>query len=365
MAHTYVFKKKWKHGVAFIFDCLGKLATFWMPRNQPIEVSSLKKILLTRIDHLGDALLLRPLIFRLRSALPECEIHILTTPENAPIFKEDSFLDRILIFEDHWFQKSTSMNRQFRSFLNILKLIRKEKYDAAFDFRGDLRINFLFFLAGIPIRAGYGITGGGWMLTHERSWSSKKHQVELNADLLKDWVTFDKDMINPAVKYPLTTRARVVQKMRNAATPYAVVHPGAGNPLKEWPGNNFVDLIDRLLQWGRIKTFFLVGSVSEKNRFPVSARRGVVDLRGLTDLHEMACLLDDAAFFVGNDSGPAHLAAAQGIHTVVISSKTNDIRFWHPWTKSLSLLQADETGSISISRVEKAITELFVNEKSL
>ena len=68
---AYVFKKKWKQRFAGLFDFLGAAAKFFIKRNFLFDAAAIKKILLIRIDHLGDALLLRPGAILTRAELEE------------------------------------------------------------------------------------------------------------------------------------------------------------------------------------------------------------------------------------------------------------------------------------------------------
>ena len=365
MRRQYAFKKKWKRNLTFWFDAISSLLTVFFFRNFKISSSSLKKILVTRIDHLGDALLLRPALLRLRQGLPDAQIHLLTTPENAPIFLLDRNVDKVISFEGHWFQKKRSLSDQIKAFFRMRKIICRERFDLAIDFRGDLRANLLFFLSGIPVRIGYGITGGGWMLTHEKPYNPEKHQVPLNLELISDLVSPGTEIMNPRVIYPQSTPFQLTHQLHHFERPYAVIHPGAGNPLKEWPQKNFLRLIELLLDSKLITAVFLVGSVSEQKKSPFPNIDQVKDLRGLTDLHELSFLLENALFFFGNDSGPAHLAAAQGIPVAVVASKTNQIEFWHPWTEKLKVLTAANSEElVSPERAQAAIIELLAKHPS-
>ncbi len=356
---AYVFKKKWKHWLAGLFDFFGYVVTFFVPRDFLFDASSVKRILLIRIDHLGDSLLLRPAIQALRKARPGLQIHLLTTPENQPVFLADPFLDKVIPFPGHWFQKKMSFLKQISAFWAMVGNIRLENYDAAIDFRGDVRGNALMWAAGIPIRMGYGMTGGGWMLTHEKNQASNKHQAELNCEMLKEWIGTELSAKNPPVSYPANTFSRLHGKISNLRWPYAVVHMGAGNPAKEWPFECFAELMEKLIQSGMVKTIFLAGTAEEREKAPAPKQDSIIDLRGLTDLQELACLLEGAAFFIGNDSGPAHLAAAQGIPVIVLASRTNDIKTWHPWTKKLCILSATSGEVISVEKAESGVLSLI------
>ena len=359
VSRHYVFKTPWKRYLACVFDFLGSIFTFWVSRNQPISPLAVKKILLIRIDHLGDALLLRPVLLALRRSQPKLQIHLLTTLENRPVFQLDSFIDRVISLPVHWFQKNVSFLNVLVSYCKLILKMRSEHYDAVIDFRGDVRVNLLMVFAGIPIRLGYGDTGGGWMLTHERLKDEKDHQVILNQKILCDWIRVDDNLMNLPVSYPVDTVSKLNEQISKVVKwPYAVVHMGAGNPLKEWPVDCFKTLLEKVCLSGLVKVFFLVGSSEERKRTTMSFSENIIDLRGRTDLHELACLLDGALVFIGNDSGPAHIAAAQGIPVIVLASSTNDIQVWHPWTKKLSIFSAPQGETISVEKVAAGLFSL-------
>ena len=69
-------------------------------------------------------------------------------------------------------------------------------------------------------------------------------------------------------------------------------------------------------------------------------------------LGEIVKLMRDAAFFAGNDSGPAHVAAAFGVPQLVIFGPS-DAEIWAPWRTPAEILKAD--GAIGDIPVEQAI----------
>jgi ADP-heptose:LPS heptosyltransferase len=100
---------------------------------------------------------------------------------------------------------------------------------------------------------------------------------------------------------------------------YALVHPGATSPSRRWPPERFAAVGDALAARGlavavigRSDERATAGSVAAAMRAPC------LDLCGQTDLGGLAALLRGAALLVGNDSGPAHLAAALGTSSVTV-----------------------------------------------
>jgi ADP-heptose:LPS heptosyltransferase len=92
----------------------------------------------------------------------------------------------------------------------------------------------------------------------------------------------------------------------------------------------------------------------------LSAFSGFRTLRG-APLGEVKNLLASSCLFVGNDSGPAHMAAAFGLPVVVIFGNSNP-EIWGPWRTAAEVVRAPEgIGGVSVDRVLEALSRLRVH----
>ena len=119
-----------------------------------------------------------------------------------------------------------------------------------------------------------------------------------------------------------------------AAAPEVVIHLGSGSPAKCWPTANFHALASALQKRGW-HTALLCGPVERERQLAV----GSLPALHPPDLRSLAGLLAKAALFVGNDSGPGHIAAAVGTPTLTLFGPTNP-RLWAPRSKRSQILQA-------------------------
>jgi heptosyltransferase-2 len=111
-----------------------------------------------------------------------------------------------------------------------------------------------------------------------------------------------------------------------AAGHYAVLAPAVRyGPAKQWPSNYFHDLAQKIIEELRLQVVVVAGAGPEEAQVAavVSEGHSVLNLAGRTDLLGLSALLQEAALFVGNDSGPAHLAAALGTPALTIFGSTN------------------------------------------
>ena len=134
-----------------------------------------------------------------------------------------------------------------------------------------------------------------------------------------------------------------------------VIHPGAGSPAKCWPIERFVELARRLTEAGR-PVRVVVGEV-EQERWPASQLANLAkagELQRPTSLVGLLDALAGASGFVGNDSGPGHLAGMLGLPTVSLFGPT-DPRVWQPIGPRVAVVHKSTLDQITIDDVLAAI----------
>ncbi|GAA4321176.1 glycosyltransferase family 9 protein [Pigmentiphaga soli] len=114
-----------------------------------------------------------------------------------------------------------------------------------------------------------------------------------------------------------------------------VIHPTASNDFKAWGAGNFVDLAHALERWGLDPC--LVVSPSEWPAW--KAHAGRVRIEVLPDLADLAALIYESGWFIGNDSGVGHLASALGLPTLSLFPRNGLARRWRPaWGRNRVVL---------------------------
>ncbi|MGE5608197.1 MAG: glycosyltransferase family 9 protein [Bacillota bacterium] len=115
-----------------------------------------------------------------------------------------------------------------------------------------------------------------------------------------------------------------------ASSSLITLHPGSGSVEKCWPAENFLELA-RCLRSAGHPVRILLGDV-ERDRWPASqidAFASVAELYRPQTYLDLLSSLADTSLFLGNDSGPSHLAGILGIPTFCLFGPTDPI-VWHP-----------------------------------
>jgi ADP-heptose:LPS heptosyltransferase len=340
----YPFKNQWKRLLVACFDAIGRVCFISLkPLRKPLDLAAVQRILVIRLDHIGDVVMSRPVIRALHKKFPHAEIDLLVTEDIAPLFEHSKEIRTVIAAKYGWFMRKASFIKKWFEFWRLLGILKVTPYDIGIDLRGDVRNILLMVLAGIKYTIGYGIAGGGFLLNEEIPYDATQHQVWLNLGLLSSFHIAQDNKLLP-FEYS-SDRAREFWKKAGMLPPTTLlprvaIHMGSGYPSKCWPFENFKALIQQIDREA-LAQIVLVGTETEKNAtldFKLNSER-FIDLRGKTALQDLPVLLDVCDIFIGNDSGPAHIAAAQGLEVILLVSGTNDIRLWHPWTERLNLLQ--------------------------
>ena len=151
-----------------------------------------------------------------------------------------------------------------------------------------------------------------------------------------------------------SARARGVGFVRTAGS-VTVIHPGSGSREKCWPVDRFVEVAARLQAAGK-PVRFVIGEV-EKERWTdadVQRLESSADLRCPGNSLELVGALADARAFLGNDSGPGHLAAMLGVPTVCLFGPTSPA-VWQPLGPTVTVLSAETLDAITVGQVVGAL----------
>jgi heptosyltransferase III len=114
---------------------------------------------------------------------------------------------------------------------------------------------------------------------------------------------------------------------------YAVIHPVGSQPDKTWHAAGFLAAARFLHESLDLDPVFIAGAGEDLSVF--AEYRTVVG----APLGDIKSLLSGATVFLGNDSGPAHMAAAFGLPVVAIFG-ASDPAIWHPWRTASAIVRS-------------------------
>ncbi|NLO91826.1 MAG: glycosyltransferase family 9 protein [Elusimicrobia bacterium] len=305
---------------------------------------AVRKILVVRTDRLGDLVLSLPFLRALRTAYPGAEITLVAR----------SFASEIVSHEaDYIIGPDTP---------DLKRELRLRAFDLAIDmyYGYELATAFLCRSSGARWRAGFDIGGRGFLFNVRVPALERKHFIDETADILSA-LEVPQELKPPSVEVRRGDAAAASALLAGkglASAALAAVHPGGFYQQQRWPAARFVGLLNRLhaskgfsfLLFGGPGDSDLLASIASGLKGPHLAAAGL-------DLRLAAALMGRASLFIGNNSGPLHLACALGLPTVSTMGPTDPVR-WAPVGLRNAVVRKEKVEDITVEEMEQAVLGL-------
>ena len=313
--------------------------------------STAPRLLLIRPDHLGDLVTTTPVLAALKQHVPGAHITMMVGPWSSEVVARHPAIDRLIICSFPGFQRAVQKAlAPYILLFNVAKQLRRRQYDLAINLRPDFWWGAtLLYLACIPRRVGYAVEPGKPFLTHALPFQSPEHATISNLRLASAAL---QKLGYPPLEEPYTPERYPLQFIPTAeehkwvtellkkdgietATPIVVIHPGSGAAVKLWRTQGWsvcADALTKSLTTDTLVRIMLTGSTNERPMLEEIARgmeSPALLVTGAT-IGQLAALLGRALLVLSVDSGPLHLAVAQGTPTVQLFGPT-DPRIFGPW----------------------------------
>jgi ADP-heptose:LPS heptosyltransferase len=267
------------------------------------------RLLIFKVNQLGDNVVYLPVVQWLCRSLPDAEITVMTSPVAAPLYERATPQVRVLTHPTSEFNSSW---RHPRVFLRLVREVRALRPDACL--LADDQANAAVLLARL---SGARIRVSG-KLPHQKLNSLLTHRAPITFSdpaALQNWhivahllEALDLPRANmPA--YPPAPDMSAFVTPDAGRKPFVLIHPGAARAYSRWPAERYVELANRLCRDLEVR-YVLQGDPAEQTL------DGRVHGTKPDSLAEFIGLVGQAALFVGNNSGPMHVASVMGIPSV-------------------------------------------------
>src|SRR4051794_8901315 len=312
-------------------------------------LATARRVLVVRLDNVGDLVMLGPALRALRHNLPDAHVTLLASAAGRAMAPLLPWVDSLMVEQAVWQDAGARLALDPGRELALVRRIAEAQFDAALIFTSFSQSPwppaYACYLAGIPLRAGQAGDFGGSLLTHVApSLPREAHQVDRNLHLL-DHLGFAVPSRHLEVRVPAPARATAHQLLDPiglaGGAPFVALAPGASCAARRYPTERFAKVATLLADGGlpvvvlgSEREVELVAPIVDLNR-----GRRVYSLVGRTDLGELAAVLERASVAVTNDSGPMHLADAVNCPQVVLFSGTDLESQWRPRRAPARLLR--------------------------
>jgi ADP-heptose:LPS heptosyltransferase len=314
--------------------------------------SSARRILLLRLERIGDLLMTLPAIADVRALAPDAEIDLIVGSWNGALANAIAAVSRVEALDASWLSRA-GPGRGLMLSLRHARQWRMRHSDLAINFEPDIRSNLLLAMSGATWIVGYRSGGGGPVLDQVLDFDTRSHTAD-NAQRLVG-AAFESEAGKPETGggQPVTdshspgpasrssgaarlnlpesaTRAVIARLSSAGSGPLIAIHTSGGRAIKQWDPARFAEVARRLAtEYGA--TVVLTGEPADRPLVDTVKRvvpqRQIVDVSGDLDLLQLAALLERVDLLITGDTGPLHLAQAVGTAVVAIFGPSDPARY--------------------------------------
>jgi lipopolysaccharide heptosyltransferase II len=295
------------------------------------------RILLLRLERIGDLLMSLGAIATVRQLAPDATIDLVVGSWNEHIARLLPGINQVEVLDAPWLSRGAHGSSELGLARRGLSWKRR-RYDLSINFEGDIRSHALPWLAGAARRVGFGMAGGGALLTDDVPYDGNRHVAANSLALVERAFGLDAGMLpdpfSPEglqlgrLAVPDGARAAAeacLSQLSGGLLPPVLIalQVPAGRAIKQWPPERFADATAAIAREAGAAVV-LTGAVEDASLVDQAqarlAQHGIKTLRaqGVVDLVVLAGVLARCRLIVTGDTGPMHLAAAVGTPVVAV-----------------------------------------------
>lgn len=303
-----------------------------------------KHILLIQLKHLGDILLITPVVRALHQAWPGAIIRALVPRGMEAMLSDHPLIQEILPVD----RQERRLSRQ----LGLVRTLRQRRFDLVLEFSGGDRGALYAWLTGANQRVGVAHPKRPWWHRHlaftqlAPAPPLRDHTVTKNLALVQA-LGIGPQHQGLEFYWPPATAQQVqilLEQHRLQPRGFILIHPPARWLFKCWTTTGYAQVIDTLQGEFGLPVVLTAAPIPAELDFIgdilTKVRIQPVNLAGQLDLKTLGALIAQARLFVGVDSAPMHLAAAVGTPSVVLFGPSGPYN-WRPWGTGHLVLTKD------------------------
>ncbi|HEY3176386.1 MAG TPA: lipopolysaccharide heptosyltransferase II [Candidatus Polarisedimenticolia bacterium] len=287
-----------------------------------IEPDSIRRIMVRANNWIGDVVMISPSLKALRETYPQARIEVVARPHVAGCFRDHPWVDEVVLHEPR------GRHRGALGFRRLTLELRRRRYDLAVLFQKAFGAALMAWMAKVPRRVGFDTDMRAALLTHavpETGEERALHHVDYFMRVARA-AGCRMDDLPRRVYFHLDDESRAfADRFLSAAGAgrfplLAAFATGASKGPRAWHADRFA-VLARDLARERGAGILVVGGPgdrAESSKVLDAAAGSGIDAVGGTTVRQMGALIERCSVFVGNDSGPMHVAAALDVPVLAI-----------------------------------------------
>jgi ADP-heptose:LPS heptosyltransferase len=279
-----------------------------------------QKILIIKLQYVGDTMGVVPVVAALKRHAPGLTVDVLIHKECAQLIAHHADIRKVWVYDRDEAKKSFLSAITYH--LPLIMKLRREAYDIVIALTQGDRAFFLSLASGAPLRLTYTINSivTRMMNAFAEQKTGRRHFIEVDVDILTYFGIENRD-VHLMIPIPDNVRAKIKGWLAPVASPEGMIvaiHPGARKKMRQWKPERYAQIARRLHEQYGASVILLGGEGEELLLNEIENKMGFAAALKSCNLSllDMAAVFSECCLFIGNDSGPGHIAAAVGCPTL-------------------------------------------------
>ena len=300
------------------------------------------KTLVVQTSFLGDTVLTFPLLAEIKRRFPDSKLSVLCTPAGQELLSGHPAVDEIIVDD------KKKHDRGWFGLWRKARLLGGKGFTMALCPHKSFRSGLLLFLARIPFRVGFAQSQSSFLFHVRVNRDAERHDVERTLSLLEG-LGIPTEGCEHALDLPIKAEAReeVIHQFRSLGVDTSRMlvglHPGSVWATKRWSAEGFARLIGMLKERYPCEILLFGGPEDAAVIAKVQELCGGcgVSLVDRISLRELPAALSLCRILITNDSGPMHIAVAEGVPVIAIFCATTPALGFYPYSSKAIVVGKD------------------------
>lgn len=309
------------------------------------DIEGTKNVLLLMPDkHMGNVIVSLAAIAAIRKSFGESRCYLVMDEAYRDIAEAAGFSKAMLLFPGKSLREGASVSRLL-TYAGFIRSLRGVSPDMAVDLEGRHASSLMTFFSGARLRIGSSTANRPFLYNRTIELSAGRHKVFSYIEIAEA-LGIEVHQTECRLKSAGPKKENLLKKLRDKGvvpgSPVVCIHAGAGKSYKKWTAEGFAEVADELSDHGLCVVIIGgKGDSSEAHEVMSRLRRSAFNFCGELSLGELIALFGISSLYIGNDSGPMHLASATGVPVVALFGCADEKR-WRPLSEKSVVLRGEE-----------------------
>jgi len=319
------------------------------------------KILILKVQTIGDTLLITPLIRNLKEHYSDAIIDVMVNEGTEHMLTLNANINQVIEYKRESYRSLSKLQRLLKN-IKLLKKIRREQYDLVVDLDEGDRGAFVTLVSGAKTKIGSSTISSQFLrsvYTHFLPKRNNRHTVEINFDPLE---LLNIPIIDKQVEiFWSQDDDEFIAKKLSGVKQFIHIHPFSKGWFKDINIHTTAKIIDYCEQELNIKVIITASSIQREldklDDILKLCQSKPINLGGKLTLKQTAALNSKSKIFIGVDTSIMHISAANNIPTLCFFGPTSPSA-WGPWENDLEQADYHRKGGQQVNGKHRVISDV-------